>query len=113
MRTWILSQLARSLIVARAENYAIRMRACCAHAAVYRAMRSTPTEALAACQDHGYLHEAIHAIFDGPDGTAGARVDAAIEAHIAALGERALRAEAMADELRARLTNARAKSEAA
>lgn len=89
------------LDAARMENAAIRLRACDAHAAVYRAMRASPEEAYAALQDDGYVHEAVHRVLDGPDGTAQAQWDAATRDHVAALGERALRAESDVDRLRA------------
>ncbi len=90
-----------------AENAAIRLRACDAHAAVYRAMRAPAEEAIAALQDDGYVHEAVHRILAGPDGTAQARWDAAARDHLAALGERALRAESESDRLRCELAEMR------
>ncbi|WP_438029057.1 hypothetical protein [Sorangium sp. So ce233] len=101
--------LRAQLEAARKENAAIRLRACDAHAAVYRAMRSSPEEALAALQDDGYVHEAVHRILAGPDGTAQAAWDAAAREHLAALGERALRAEAEVDALRKELDELRAR----
>lgn len=88
---------------ARAENAAIRIRTCDAHAAVYRAMRAGAVEALAALQDDGYVHRAVHAVLDGPEGTSAVRLDAAVQSHLIALGERALRAEANCDMLGARI----------
>lgn len=98
------SHLRAQLAAARTENAAIRLRVCDAHAAVYRAMRAPPEESLAALQDDGYVHEAVHRILAGPDGTAQAAWDAATRDHLAALGERALRAEAEIDELRETLS---------
>lgn len=102
------THLRAQLEAARMENAAIRLRACDAHAAVYRAMRSSPEEAFAAVQDDGYVHEAVHRILAGPDGTAQAAWDAAARDHLAALGERALRAEAEVDALRRELDTLRA-----
>jgi hypothetical protein len=98
-------ELARADQLARALT-ALGLRACDAHAAVYRAMRAGPAEAHAACQDGGYLHEAVHACLPAqalPDGVPAlsARLDDEVRRHIDALGERALRAEAEAGRWRA------------
>lgn len=85
------------------ETYAIRLRATDAHAAVYRAMKAPPEEALAALQDEGYVHRAVHGIFCGPEGTSAYPVDEAIQLHIQALGQRALRAEDERDRVQAHL----------
>jgi hypothetical protein len=92
---------------------ALGLRACDAHAAVYRAMRAGPAEAHAACQDGGYLHEAVHACLPAqalPDGVPAlaARLDDEVRRHIDTLGERALRAEADRDAYRAALAGATA-----
>lgn len=79
--------------LARAENLSIRIRATHAHEAVYRAMSLPPDEALASLQDEGFVHRAIHDIFDGPDGTAVYPLDQSILDHITALEKRALMAE--------------------
>jgi hypothetical protein len=91
------------LDAALTENATIRLRACDAHAAVFRAMRAPQGEALAALQDDGYVHEAVHRVLDGSDGTAEARWDEATRKHIEALVERAIRAEAELDLLRGQL----------
>ncbi len=80
------------------------LRACDAHAAVFRAMKATPEEASAACQDDGYLHEAVHACLlpqaaDGieiPD----LALEKEVQAQIDRRGERALRAEQALEEAR-------------
>jgi len=92
---------------ARAENYSIRLRVCDAHAAVYRAMRATPAEALAALGDEGYVHLAVHAVLCGPDGTAAYPIEEALRLHIEALGARALRAEGERDEAQVQLAELR------
>lgn len=78
-------------------------RACDAHAAVYRAMCSSPEEAYAACQDGGYLHDAVHRCLPSQCLTEGvvalaARFNEETQRHIDELGERALRAEEALEE---------------
>jgi hypothetical protein len=88
---------------ARAENLSIRTRATRAHEAAYRAMNMPAEDALAALQDDGDVHRAIHEIFCGPDGTAAYPLDEAIRAHIGNMEKRAVRAESERDEAMALL----------
>lgn len=104
-----LADVETRLGAALTENAAIRLRACDAHEAVWRAMRDTPEAVVAAVQDDGYLHAAIHRVLAGPDGTAQARWDAAARDHIEALGERVIRAELEALSLRQNLNTKRAR----
>lgn len=99
----------RRLKEALTENAAIRLRACDAHEACWRAMRGTPYEAFAAVQDDGYLHAAVHRVLDGPEGTAQARWDAATREHLEQIGERVIRAELEALRLRQELNQQRAR----
>lgn len=73
--------------------YATRLRACDAHAAVWRAMQSSPAEALAACQDDGYLHLAVHSVFQIDTDIGNIDLDAELMRHIAAQDERINRLE--------------------
>lgn len=85
---------------ARAENMAIRVRVTRAHEAVYRAMFLPAEEALAALQDEGSVHRAIHDIFCGPEGTAAYPLDKALRAHVDGLERRSLAAEQERDQAR-------------
>lgn len=85
---------------ARSENMAIRVRVTRAHEAVYRAMSLPAQEALAALQDEGVVHQAIHGIFCGPEGTAAYPLDEALRVHLDELGKRSLAAENKHNELR-------------
>ncbi len=46
--------------------YALKLRACDAHAAVWQASKLTPEKALEALQDEGFVHQAIHDILKIP-----------------------------------------------
>lgn len=78
----------------KAQLFATRLRVCDAHAAVWRAMQSTPEDAHQACQDDGYLHLAIHDVLQLDVDLNDINLNDELTRHIAAQDERINRLEA-------------------